>query len=309
MARKFTALIAALALGGGIANAEDKKLDERPSTERGVNEENKGGAGTTESTSKPSERKGDQSNGNNDSTNKNDQTDNYPRDKDTTDKGRDKGLGADTRGTDTREKGGVTDTREGTSPGNPGTSGSMSPASPTSPPSDREKGETTGEMKSDTTKTSALDAQGVIAKLHGINQFEIRLGKLALKKAKNKSVRSYGAMMIKDHTRGEKELSQLARKLKLTITKPDGKTAADKEEDKTAMELEQRLKTARGGQFDVMYLTGMVTGHTEAIDLVTTSREKATDTQLRTFLDKLLPKLKHHRAAAQRALDKLKAAS
>ena len=197
MARKFTALIAALALGGGIANAEDKKLDERPSTERGVNEENKGGAGTTESTSKPSERKGDQSNGNNDSTNKNDQTDNYPRDKDTTDKGRDKGLGADTRGTDTREKGGVTDTREGTSPGNPGTSGSMSPASPTSPPSDREKGETTGEMKSDTTKTSALDAQGVIAKLHGINQFEIRLGKLALKKAKNKSVRSYGAMMIK----------------------------------------------------------------------------------------------------------------
>lgn len=236
MARKFSALIAALALGGGLAYAEDKP-DERP-------------------------------------------------------------------GTDTREKGGVTDTKEGTSPSNPGTGGSMSPASPTSPPADQEEA-TRGATK----ETSGLDAQGIVAKVHDINQLEIRLGKMAKKKARNKSVKAYGAMLQREHAKIDRELSSLARKLKVTMTKPDGKTEADKEEGKSAAELEERLKTARGGQFDAMFLTGMITGHTEAIDVVTKAREKATDARLRSFLDKTLPKLKAHRTKAQQILDKLKATS
>src|SRR5258706_9231526 len=77
MVRKFSALMAALALGTGVSYADQEgKVDERPSKERGTLEQ----GDTTEPTAKPSEQKNDTANQNNDSTNKNDATDNNPRD-------------------------------------------------------------------------------------------------------------------------------------------------------------------------------------------------------------------------------------
>ena len=138
---------------------------------------------------------------------------------------------------------------------------------------------------------------------------EIRLGNLASKKAKDRGVKAYGRMLSKDHKKHDKELSKLAKKMKVKVAKFEPKVDGDREAATANAEMEQRLKGARGASFDATFLTAMVKGHSQAVDLLTSFVERPTEPAVKEFLEKTLSALKKHREAAQRLLDKNKAAS
>src|SRR5688572_5605850 len=70
----------------------------------------------------------------------------------------------------------------------------------------------------------------IMAKLHHANQMEIDMGKLAAERAKSAEVKSYGARLVKDHTKADAKLNDLAKKHSVTIPTPTPKDDAEKKQ-------------------------------------------------------------------------------
>ena len=83
---------------------------------------------------------------------------------------------------------------------------------------------------------------------------EVQLGKLAAERASSADVKSFGQMMVKDHTQAANELKPIAMELKVqqpTQLDPKHKDLAD------------RLSKLQGSEFDREYINAMVMGHEE----------------------------------------------
>src|SRR4051794_38566320 len=57
----------------------------------------------------------------------------------------------------------------------------------------------------------APPAADVLTKLHESNLKEIEMGKIAQKNGQSKEVKSYGKMLVKDHTAADSKVKQLAK--------------------------------------------------------------------------------------------------
>ena len=117
---------------------------------------------------------------------------------------------------------------------------------------------------------------------------EVELGNLAQQKASNTKVKEFGAMMVKDHTKANTELKQLAQSRDVTLpTTYPGKDKAHVDE----------MKKMSGDAFDNHYMTMMVEDHVKTIDLFKLAA-KNSDVNISKFAAKTLPVLEaHHKAA------------
>jgi putative membrane protein len=131
----------------------------------------------------------------------------------------------------------------------------------------------------------------VLGKLHHADQKEIDMGKLATERAQSKDVKTFGKMLIKDHTAGDKKVAKLARDEKIDLTA--GTPAA--KDDSTDMPM--------GADFDAAFARMMLDDHKRDIDEVTTARDATTDEKLKKLLTDLLPVLERHRDTAQKLVD------
>jgi putative membrane protein len=120
------------------------------------------------------------------------------------------------------------------------------PSSPPSPSSQRPSA-TVSATASPETKTFVDDM--TVAGLA-----EVQLGQMAAKQAQNADVKAFGQMMVKDHTQANKELSQIASRMK--ITPPT-------ELDQKHKDLADKLSKLNGAEFDREYMSAMVSGHEE----------------------------------------------
>jgi len=126
---------------------------------------------------------------------------------------------------------------------------------------------------------------------------EVNHGNLAAQKANNADVKQFGQRMVKDHTKANQELVDLADKQKF-------KVAQDMGEKHKAMQ--EKLSGLSGAAFDRHYMQHMVEGHEKVIALFKSEAKNGKDADLRTFAEKTLPTLQEHLKMARQIHDQLK---
>jgi putative membrane protein len=129
-------------------------------------------------------------------------------------------------------------------------------------------------------------------KLHQANQMEIKMGDLAKSNAQSPAVKSYGELMVKDHTAADEKVTASAKKLNVDLDQPA--PASDKAETDEGMSKLNALRSAQGADFDTQFIKTMVDDHKKVIALVTSARADAAQKDIRPLLGELLPTLRHH---------------
>ena len=119
--------------------------------------------------------------------------------------------------------------------------------------------------------------------------YEVQAGTLAQDKGRSPSVKSFGAMLIKDHTTANEELKALASSKGVTLPTA---VPADKK---------KRLdKIAQAKDFDKEFVDEVgVDDHKHDIKLFEKASTDADDAQVKAFAAKTLPTLKAHREHAE----------
>ena len=119
---------------------------------------------------------------------------------------------------------------------------------------------------------------------------EVELGKMAMTQGSNARVKSFGMMMVTDHTKAGDELKSIAKAKGMTLP-----TTLD------AMHQATRDKLAKlsGAAFDRAYIDAMVTGHQTVATKVMTEANSGADAQLKAFAGKTLPTVQSHLKMAQ----------
>ena len=120
------------------------------------------------------------------------------------------------------------------------------------------------------TSGQAADAQDFIQKAATINMAEIQLGQLAQQKAQSPQVKAFAEQMVRDHTRANVELKQIADAQNIQLP-------AKLDDDH--QDLMQKLQGANGADFDRQYIDAMVDGHQDAVDLLKDHADDLRDTQ------------------------------
>ena len=127
---------------------------------------------------------------------------------------------------------------------------------------------------------------------------EVELGQLAQSKASNPRVKTFGAMMVKDHTAAGDELKVIAaQKNIVTAQVLEGDHLKDVEE----------LKKESGKNFDKKYIKMMLSAHRKDIRRFEDMAKDDEDAALKAFASKTLPKLKMHLDSAKSINREIKA--
>jgi putative membrane protein len=121
-------------------------------------------------------------------------------------------------------------------------------------------------------------------------QTEINLSQLALEKATAPAVRDFAQRMIQDHQNVNKELTQLATDKGAILPMP---------ETKKSEQVQERLKTLSGMEFDQAYMRDMINDHKKAFASFKRSAEEADDGDLKSWAGKTLPAIANHIRLAQ----------
>ena len=140
---------------------------------------------------------------------------------------------------------------------------------------------------------AALDDPTIVAIFDAANTWDVETSQIALKKSRNKEVRRFAQMMVRDH-RAVRQLGRdLAHKLHVTPT-PPGKDFALYKDHVDAMET---LRHAKGAAFDRAYIDHEVAYHQAVIDAVTTQLLPATqNAELKALELKVAPNFQAHLA-------------
>jgi len=143
---------------------------------------------------------------------------------------------------------------------------------------------------------SEPDAKFAVEAANG-GMSEVALGTLAQQKAANADVKSFGSMMVSDHSMANDELKKIAKAKFITL--PDSVSADEKK-------LAADLSAKSGADFDKAYVDAMVKDHKEDIAAFEEAGKKVTYPELQAFIAKTLPVLHKHLDAIQKVQSKMK---
>ncbi|MBB6609419.1 DUF4142 domain-containing protein [Pontibacter sp. Tf4] len=120
---------------------------------------------------------------------------------------------------------------------------------------------------------------------------EVELGRMAEQKAQHADVKSFGQMMVTDHTKANDELKALAASKNIMLPDSMGRDHMDHVAE---------LRDKTGADFDKAYMKLMVEDHQEDIDEFEEAARDLQDADAKAFASKTLPVLqKHHERAKQ----------
>ena len=134
----------------------------------------------------------------------------------------------------------------------------------------------------------------VLAHEHAVNQMEIDAGKLAQKQGSTQAVKSYGQMLVKDHTQSDRDITAFAKKHGQTIPAEKATTDEQKKEMQDNKDAMVRLKNMKGADFDREFLQTMATGHDMELAKIDTFVGQVKDPELQTMLKDMKPVLQKH---------------
>jgi putative membrane protein len=147
-----------------------------------------------------------------------------------------------------------------------------------------------GSTLAGTAVAAGVDTSAVLNELHRANQEEIDMGKLSEQQGQSKEVKSFGKMLVKDHTAADKSVTALAKQEKVTL------------EPVPSMK-DEMASLPKGAGFDAKFAQQMVDDHKKAIADATKARDGTSDEKLKKLLDETLPVLQKHEATAQKIVD------
>ena len=119
---------------------------------------------------------------------------------------------------------------------------------------------------------------------------EVQLAKLAQQKATIDAVKSFAAMLERDHSAVNDQVKNLAGQRNVSLP-------ASPSEDKQKMYTDMEKMT--GKAFDKEYISMMVKSHNDGINLFEDTRSNASDIDVKNFADKTLPAIKMHLDSAK----------
>lgn len=125
---------------------------------------------------------------------------------------------------------------------------------------------------------------------------EVELGNLAQQNATNPRVKSFGQMMVRDHSAANDELKRLAMAKNMML--PDSMMKKHKDHVES-------MRKMTGKSFDNHYMQMMVKDHTEDVQKFEKAATGATDADLKGWAGNTLPVLRMHLDSA-RAINQAK---
>lgn len=147
-----------------------------------------------------------------------------------------------------------------------------------------------------TNTLSAQDKSFADAAAKG-GMMEVMLGQLAATNASNATVKSLGAMMVKDHGKANDELKKWASASGYTLP-----TSLDADKQKKYDD----LKAKKGADFDRAYADLMVADHKEDIAAFKKQASEGSEASLKSFASSTLPTLEHHLMESEKAKSAVK---
>jgi len=144
--------------------------------------------------------------------------------------------------------------------------------------------------KSDTKE----DAEWAVDVADG-GMLEVKVAELAQANSKSADVKSFAAMMIKDHTAANSELKTLATQKGITLPMDLSNKSRDTYDD---------LSKKTGNDFDDAYTDLMVKDHEKTVDAFKKEAEKGNDPDLKSWASGKLATLEHHLEMAKQTDDK-----
>jgi putative membrane protein len=114
---------------------------------------------------------------------------------------------------------------------------------------------------------------------------EVEMGNLAQQQATSQRVKDFGAMMVRDHTRANDELKQLASRRGINI--PAALPASKQKEL-------DNMKKMTGKSFDQHYVDMMVNDHKKDVNEFKKQSTSGKDNELKTWAGQTLPVLQTH---------------
>jgi putative membrane protein len=134
------------------------------------------------------------------------------------------------------------------------------------------------------------------------DMFEVEAGRLAASKAANAKVKSFGQMMVDDHSKTTNDLKAL-----IDDKKVEAKLPASLDQDHQAKL--DKLKDLSGDAFDRAYIPTQVSGHEKAVDLFQNYADTGENADLKQWAQKTLPTLKGHLDEAKQLSSEIKMAA
>jgi putative membrane protein len=105
-----------------------------------------------------------------------------------------------------------------------------------------------------------------------------------MKKGSSQAVKSYGEMLVKDHSESDMKLKALAKKTGQMIPKEKPATDAEKIEKADQKKQVVAVKKLKGADFDREYLRMMVEGHDKELAKIDTKMAEVQHTELADML-------------------------
>ena len=114
---------------------------------------------------------------------------------------------------------------------------------------------------------------------------EVKLGETAAKKASQPNIKEFGAMMVSDHSKANKELQAIAAKNGVTLPSKLDATHKSKVD---------KISKLSGEQFDKGYVSEMVKDHEKVAAEFEKASKTAQNLELKSFAATTLPVIKTH---------------
>jgi putative membrane protein len=140
-----------------------------------------------------------------------------------------------------------------------------------------------------------LDDPTIVAIFDNANTADIETGKLAAERGSSAEVRAFGAMLARDHEMVRQQGRDLAKKLGVTPTPPNGDQSA---KDQAAVV--RRLKGLQGPEFDRAFLQHEADFHRSVITALETTLVPAIkNEELKALVVKVAPAFQAHLEMAE----------
>ncbi|HXG63354.1 MAG TPA: DUF4142 domain-containing protein [Planctomycetota bacterium] len=118
-----------------------------------------------------------------------------------------------------------------------------------------------------------------------LNVGEVEAGRVAAERAVSPEVKEFARRMIEEHTKAQRDLTELAGKKGVEVpSKPDEAHAM----------LVSHLSKLEGRRFDAEYLALMTAAHARAVSLFESKVRLARDPEIRAWAERTLPALREH---------------
>jgi putative membrane protein len=134
------------------------------------------------------------------------------------------------------------------------------------------------------TKLSTKDQDFILAAAQG-GMTEVKLGELAMRNGVTDDVKSFGQLMVKDHTAINEELKALAALKGVMLP-----TSLDSKHQ----EVVDKMATLTGFKFDDAYISNMKKDHKMDLEEFKDESEQTNDMEIKNFLEKSIPIVEAH---------------